>query len=126
MPGLRPPPCAKAINTRWPLILVGTVAAEVAGEPEAQDAAPALRGRARAQGARGRGRQGWGARGLPWGLVSPRPCRFVSRVGGICGGPEWARRGDTHLLWEKRWLGSPVAAPHQPPRFCEAKMTEPR
>lgn len=61
-PGLRPPPCAAAINTRRPLILVGTVAAEVAGKRAAQDAAIALRGPAGDRGTGGRGRQGWGAR----------------------------------------------------------------
>lgn len=122
-PGLRPPPCAAAINTRRPLILVGTVAAEVAGKRAAQDAATALRGPAGHRGTGGRGRQGWGAR-PPRVARLAAPCRFVPRVGGICGGHEWARRSDKRLSPLGNMLAGVAChrAP-RPSRFCQAKMT---
>lgn len=107
--GPRPrPPGAAAINTRRPLILAGTVAAEVAGE-RAQDATAALP----APGTAGRGRERGGALTLCspgwWDLRRPRT-----------GAP----RGHASPLWEKCWLGSPVAAPRGPPGFGQTKMTE--
>lgn len=130
-PGLRAPlqrPArfAPAINTPRPLNLAGTVAAEDACEPATQDAAAALRGRARARGTGGRGGEGRGARGLRRGLrpAAPRP---------LCSPGGWdlqrplmgAPRGHASVSFGRN-AGGVSRRCAAPPRFCQVKMTEPR
>ena len=121
-----PAPVVPAINTRRPLNLAGTVAAEVAGERAAQNAAAALRGPARARGPGGRGREGWGARGFAGVRVEPRPAALFPRLVGLVEAPSECAAGTrVPLLGKKCWPGvARCRAP--PPRFCQVKMTEPR
>lgn len=119
-----PGPVRSAINTRRPLNLAGTVAAEDACEPAAQDAAAALRGPARVR-VGGRGRAGWGARGPRWGLRLAAPRRLCfpgwwDLQGSRMGEP----RGHAAVSFGRN-AGRGRPSPRSPPRFCQVKMTDP-
>lgn len=118
-PGLRAPlqhPArfAPAINTRRPLNLAGTVAAEDACKRATQDAAAAQRGQARARGGPAGGAARAGAhRGCAGGCVPPRaPTALFLGWVGFAEAPNGRAAGTrVCLLWEKCWRGLPSPRP---------------